>query len=45
MLENLRQDYKNMEVMILGETPSFDKIIKAIKDLEIRLNHRKLNLS
>ena len=39
MLENLRQDYKNMEVMILGETPSFDEIIKAIKDLEVRLNN------
>ena len=39
MLENLRQDYKNMEVMILGETPSFDEIIKAIKDLEERLNN------
>lgn len=39
MLENLRQDYKNMEVMILRETPSFDDIIKAIKDLEERLNN------
>ena len=39
MLENLRQDYKNMEVMILGETPSFDNIIKVIKDLEVRLNN------
>jgi hypothetical protein len=39
MLDNLRQDYKNMEVMILGETPSFDEIIKAIKDLEVRLNN------
>ena len=42
MLENLRQDYTNMEVMILGETPSFDNIIKVIKDLEVRLNNHKL---
>ncbi|MGB4191994.1 MAG: hypothetical protein WBJ81_05570 [Rickettsiales bacterium] len=39
MLENLRQDYKNMEVMILGETPSFNNIIKVIKDLEEKLNN------
>ncbi len=38
MLEDLAKDYKKMEVMILREAPSFDDIIKTIRDLEIRLN-------
>lgn len=38
MLEDLHQDYQNMEVMILGEAPSFEVIMRTIKQLEMKLN-------
>lgn len=42
MQADLHKDYKNMDVMILGETPSFENIIKFITDLELKLNSYKL---
>ena len=38
MLMALKQDYKEMEVMMIGNYPSFDNIIKVIRDLETQLN-------
>ena len=39
MLMALKQDYKEMEVMMIGNYPSFDDILKVIKDLEMKLNN------
>ena len=36
--ERLIDDYKQMQHMLFGEIPSFDKIITVIKDLENRIN-------
>jgi hypothetical protein len=38
MLINLRQDYKEMEVMMIGEYPAFDEIMEVISNLEKHLN-------
>lgn len=38
LMEDLNQDYENMEMMILRDAPDFKEIIKIIKDLEDRLN-------
>ena len=38
MLITLKQDYKEMEVMMIGNYPIFEEIIKVIQDLEIKLN-------
>jgi hypothetical protein len=37
-LAALRQDYRNMELMIFGEPPRFEKIIEALIELENELN-------
>jgi hypothetical protein len=37
-LNELRKDYEMMKVMIYGEKPSFDDIIKTIKIMEGKLN-------
>ena len=34
----LKQDYSDMQIMIFGEIPSFDKMMKIICDLEIEIN-------
>lgn len=38
MLMALKQDYKEMEVMMIVNYPSFDEIIVVIKELERQLN-------
>lgn len=38
MIDDLRQDYRAMSVMIFGEAPSFDAVIEAIAGLEQALN-------
>jgi hypothetical protein len=38
MLTELEQDYKEMEVMMMGNYPNFNKIISKIKTLEHQLN-------
>lgn len=38
LIADLRQDYENMTMMILGNSPSFKDIIKVIEDLEDRFN-------
>ena len=34
----LRRDYREMEMMIFGETPKFDTVIAALKELEDEIN-------
>jgi hypothetical protein len=38
MMDDLRQDYRAMSVMIFGEPPAFDAVIEAIAALEAELN-------
>ncbi|MEL7688983.1 MULTISPECIES: nucleotidyl transferase AbiEii/AbiGii toxin family protein [Sphingomonadales] len=38
MIDDLRQDYRAMSVMIFGEPPPFDEVIEAVADLQHRLN-------
>ena len=38
MVDDLRQDYRAMSVMIFGEPPAFDTVIEAIAALEAELN-------
>jgi len=38
MVDALRQDYRAMSVMIIGEPPAFDAMIEAIVALEAELN-------
>lgn len=38
MIDDLRQDYRAMSVMIFGDPPPFDQVIEAIADLQNRLN-------
>ena len=38
MVDDLRQDYRAMSVMIFGEPPEFDAVIEAIAALEAELN-------
>ena len=38
MVDDLRQDYRAMSVMIFGEPPAFDTVIEAIAALETELN-------
>ena len=40
MVDDLRQDYRAMSVMIFGEPPEFDAVIEAIAALETELNAR-----
>jgi hypothetical protein len=40
-LAALRQDYRNMEVMIFGEPPRFEQIMGALVELEKELNSLK----
>lgn len=40
-LEALRQDYRDMEPMIFGEQPRFEKIVEALIELENELNSFK----
>ena len=38
MLDDLRQDYRAMSVMIFGEPPPFDAVMEAVAGLEAQLN-------
>ncbi len=38
MIDDLRQDYRAMSVMIFGDPPSFDEVIEAVAELQNRLN-------
>jgi len=38
LIELLKRDYKQMEGMLFGDIPSFDLIMKSIKDFETRIN-------
>jgi len=38
MMDGLRQDYRAMSVMIFGEPPGFDAVMKAIAGLEETVN-------
>jgi hypothetical protein len=38
MVDDLRQDYRAMSVMIFGDPPAFDAVIEAIAALETELN-------
>lgn len=38
LLSNLKVDYKQMELMIYGEIPKFEDIIKEITHFEKRFN-------
>ncbi len=38
MIDDLRQDYRAMSVMIFGDPPAFDEVIEAIAELQNRLN-------
>ena len=40
-LNRLRKDYADMKSMIYGEYPSFDEILKVIKELEKEVNNSK----
>ena len=40
MIDDLRQDYQAMSVMIFGDAPAFDEVIEAVADLQNRLNGR-----
>jgi hypothetical protein len=40
MVDDLRQDYRAMSVMIFGDPPKFDAVIEAIAALEAELNAR-----
>ena len=37
-LDELKRDYKQMEVMIFGDRPTFDEIITCLKGLEDEIN-------
>lgn len=39
-LKILYDDYEHMQNMLFGEKPSFDKILKAISNLENEINER-----
>jgi hypothetical protein len=39
-LAALERDYRNMRVMIFGEPPSFDGIIRALARLELEINEQ-----
>ena len=41
MIDDLKQDYRAMSVMIFGEPPPFDDVMDAVADLQNRLNGRK----
>ncbi len=36
----LETDYKEMQIMIFGETPKFSEIMDAIKSLEVEINEQ-----
>ncbi len=38
-MKELRADYRKMEIMIFGEVPSFDEIIRALHKLEDEINN------
>jgi hypothetical protein len=38
MIDDLRQDYRAMSVMIFGDPPSFDEVIEAVAELQNHLN-------
>lgn len=38
MIDDLRQDYRAMSVMVFGDPPAFDEVIEAVADLQNRLN-------
>jgi hypothetical protein len=41
ILRSLRRDYRDMQIMIFGETPEFDEIISALDELEQEINELK----
>lgn len=40
--KSLKRDYDDMQVMIFGQTPRFEEIMNAIKDLEKEINQLKI---
>ena len=38
-LDVLRKDYRDMQIMIFGEVPTFDEILKILGELEVEINH------
>lgn len=40
MIDDLRQDYQAMSVMIFGDAPAFDEVVEAAADLQNDLNGR-----
>jgi len=38
MIDDLRQDYQAMSVMIFGDPPAFEEVIEAVADLQNHLN-------
>jgi hypothetical protein len=38
-LDELREDYRQMQVMIFGEVPSFDEVFEALTEAEKAVNY------